>query len=101
MLQLGWGNPRYVYGLGGEPTESSPEEKDLGVQLDEKLDIEPQACACSHLPKLPKLVPHRAKQSFITGCHKSPCLWAAPDSFSLRAASSPECAAVTAGACEP
>ena len=63
VLRLNQGNPRNVYRLREELLENSPAEKDLGVPVNEKLDIRQQFAGSPERQLFPGLHQKRSDQA--------------------------------------
>ena len=78
VLHLDLGNPWYQYRLGDEGIEIKPAEKDLGVLVDEKLDVSNQsaliAWKANHIPGcINNSVASRLRERIVPLC--SALLW--------------------------
>jgi len=72
VLHVGQVNLQYQYRLGGEWIESSPQEKDLGVLVDEKLNMTWQrmltAQQANHILSCIESVASRLKEGILPLC---------------------------------
>ena len=78
VLHLGWGNLKHRYRLGREWIENSPEEKDLGMLIDDRFNmsrqcaLEAQKANCI-LSYIKRSVTSRSREVVLPPCsHETP-----------------------------